>query len=109
MDRIRLVAVEFIGDTEEELQQSVASMFGSEDKFCWQWWIADDKYNGDFLDDMELCAAIFVPQGRSQEAISILCQHGFCVHEFNGVRCPSGSTAAYHLRNIEYLNEQENN
>lgn len=107
---VNLYAITFDGDDDEHIKQLRNEMFDSTQGLWSEWWMADDEHNEQLLVDCELCAAIFVPQGRSQEAIAILCQHGFCVHRMNGVACPRNSESADHLCNINRNNtEQENN
>lgn len=52
-----------------------------------EWWIASDS--NELLGAADLDPAIFVAGGRSQEAMQLLCDNGFCIHGINGQSCDS--------------------
>ena len=106
--QVGLYAITFDGDDDEHIKELRNEMFESTRGLWSEWWMADDTHNEQLLVDCELSAAIFVHQGRSQEAITILCQHGFCVHRMNGVACPRDSESAKHLCNSNNTEQEDN-
>ena len=105
-ERIVLIALEVRSKSEDEAGKQVGMMVDDwadrvDIGITGTWWNLADTIDGKpntVLADCELPSGILTPQGRSVEALAILCDNGMCCHQWSGVPCPSGSEGAGHAK-----------
>lgn len=105
-ERIVLIALEVRSESEDEAGNQIGMMVDDwadrvDIGITGTWWNLADTIDGKpntVLEDCELPSGILTPQGRSTEALAILCDNGMCCHQWSDIPCPSSSQGANHAK-----------